>query len=85
MMDWLREKLAGAATWAFQAWAPEIAARLLAAIKPADVAGRIKPALRNVVAKLAPEWRPNFAKVLRLFAQVANEVATEAESLGGGR
>lgn len=83
MIEWLKGAVMGLATTVLRAWAPDLLARLLAEIKPADVAGHVKPALRAVLAKLDPAWRPAFAKTLRLLAQTASEIATEAESYGG--
>ncbi|MDY0339885.1 MAG: hypothetical protein RBS17_01555 [Coriobacteriia bacterium] len=83
MIEWLKDKILGLSAKILLAWAPDLIAKLLASIEPADVAGYMKPALRSVLAKLSPEWRPVFARTLRLLAQIASEVATEAESGGG--
>lgn len=83
MIEWLKGAVMGLATTVLKAWAPDLLARLLAEVKPADIAEHVKPALRSVLAKMAPAWRPSFAKVLRLLAQTAAEIAAEAESYGG--
>lgn len=85
MIERLKGAVLGLAAKALRAWAPDLAARLIAEIKPAHVADHVKPALRTVLAKLDPEWHPAFAKTLRLLAQVAAEVAAEAESYQGGK
>ncbi len=83
-MAWLKGVVLGLVSTVLKAWAPDLLARLFMEIKPADIAERVKPALRSVLAKMHAGWRPVFAKVLRLLAQVANEIAAEAESYGGG-
>lgn len=85
MIEWLKDKLLGLSAKILLAWAPDLIAKLLASIEPADIAERVKPALRSLLAKMDPVWRPSFAKVLRLLAQTASEIAEEAESYGGAK
>jgi BMFP domain-containing protein YqiC len=85
MIQWLKDAVLGLATIVLKTWAPDLLARLLAEVEPADIAERVKPALRSILAKMDPVWRPSFARVLRLLAQTASEIAEEAESYGGAK